>query len=370
MPVTRLRLCSGPGRLLLTAAMLAAAIAPALAQSRNPFSVGISEGGGVATGWTGWLLAQQGWLEHQLALGVKAAKLGTAGIWPLAALSFVYGIFHAAGPGHGKAVLASYMVANERALRRGVSLSFAAAVLQGLVAVVLISLLTLVLHATAQHIKTTASWIETASFLTVVGLGAQLVWRKGRALLRVWGAKKVTTAWLGGGGAIFAAPAASTARLMAPGVGVVAIPAAQVRASSFVCAPAEAAHPDDCRHCVGPDPSEMAGERFDWRQASITVLAAGLRPCSGAILVLVFAVAQGCFAAGAVSVAAMSLGVAITTSVLASCAVLFKAVAGRFVGRRSDTAMIVGAGVEFAAACVVLAAGLLLLTGYALTGLS
>ena len=55
-------------------------------------------------------------------------------------MSFLYGIFHAAGPGHGKAVISSYMVANEETWRRGVVLSFASALLQALVAVVLVGI--------------------------------------------------------------------------------------------------------------------------------------------------------------------------------------------------------------------------------------
>ena len=54
----------------------------------------------------------------------------------LVGLSFAYGVFHAAGPGHGKAVISSYMLANEVALRRGVMLSFVSAFLQAATAIV------------------------------------------------------------------------------------------------------------------------------------------------------------------------------------------------------------------------------------------
>ena len=61
-------------------------------------------------------------------------------MWLLIGLSFAYGIFHAAGPGHGKAVISSYMVANEVALKRGILLSFVSALMQGLTAVVVMLL--------------------------------------------------------------------------------------------------------------------------------------------------------------------------------------------------------------------------------------
>ena len=55
-------------------------------------------------------------------------------------ISFLYGVFHAAGPGHGKAVISSYLVANEETWRRGVVLSFASALLQALVAVAIVGI--------------------------------------------------------------------------------------------------------------------------------------------------------------------------------------------------------------------------------------
>ena len=59
-------------------------------------------------------------------------------VWTLLAISFAYGIFHAAGPGHGKAVISSYLVANQETARRGIVLSFASALMQSLVAVVIV----------------------------------------------------------------------------------------------------------------------------------------------------------------------------------------------------------------------------------------
>jgi len=54
-----------------------------------------------------------------MTASVKALHSDGSAVWGLFGLSFAYGVFHAAGPGHGKALIASYMLANERALRRG-----------------------------------------------------------------------------------------------------------------------------------------------------------------------------------------------------------------------------------------------------------
>jgi nickel/cobalt exporter len=94
------------------------------------------------------------------------------------------------------------------------------------------------------------------------------------------------------------------------------------------------------------------------------VVAVGLRPCSGAILVLVFALAQGLFWAGVVSTFLMGLGTAITVAVIATIAVSAKAWAGRFANTRSGYGLLAMRAIEVGAALVIVAFGALLLTGY------
>ena len=74
-----------------------------------------------------------------------------AGAVVLAALSFIYGVVHAVGPGHGKMVISSYVVANEQTVRRGVVISFIAAALQALTAVALVGILAFALNAQASR---------------------------------------------------------------------------------------------------------------------------------------------------------------------------------------------------------------------------
>jgi len=97
----------------------------------HPFAVGADEGAvSSAQGVSGWILAQESGFYRLLSGAIHAAKQSGTATWGLVALSLGYGIFHAAGPGHGKAVIASYMLANERALRRGLVIAFGAAFLQ------------------------------------------------------------------------------------------------------------------------------------------------------------------------------------------------------------------------------------------------
>ena len=68
------------------------------------------------------------------------------------------------------------------------------------------------------------------------------------------------------------------------------------------------------------------------------MIAAGLRPCSGAILVLVFSAAQGIVLAGVVATLAMALGTALTTGAIAVAAVYAKDVARRFSEKKALSA--------------------------------
>ena len=75
-----------------------------------------------ADGVIGWLFAQQALFYRALAGMIRAAKTDGSAYWGLIGISFLYGIFHAAGPGHGKAVISSYLLANEETWRRGIAL--------------------------------------------------------------------------------------------------------------------------------------------------------------------------------------------------------------------------------------------------------
>jgi nickel/cobalt exporter len=345
-PVFNLRaLC-----LLAALAMLVALAAdPALAQlARRPFALPGGESGGAPTGAAGWILGTAAWLNHLMAGEVKALHEDNSAIWGLIGLSAAYGVFHAAGPGHGKALIASYMFANERALRRGLVLSLLAAILQALVAIALIGVAALIFHATDLGMNRASNFMELASYLGVAAIGGWLVWSKGRALaaaLRLFMANRAAQRALFSNAPwrpALALGAGTRFRVETPGAGV--------------------ASGAECGHTHAPDPQRL-GAGFSWRGAAATVVAAGARPCSGAIVVLTFALTQGLFAAGVVATFAMALGTAATTGALASLAVFAKDAAMRLAARESPRAALVARGLEFAAALCVLAYGLALLLG-------
>ena len=92
---------------------LAGALDAALAQA-GPFGTPRAQAPAPPMGGVlGWIFAKQAEFYRQFSSLIRAAKADGTAAWGLFGLAFLYGIFHAAGPGHGKAVISSYMVANE-----------------------------------------------------------------------------------------------------------------------------------------------------------------------------------------------------------------------------------------------------------------
>ena len=99
-----------------------------------------------------------------------------AATWALMLLSFGYGVFHAAGPGHGKAVISAWLLATENELRRGILISFLSALIQALTAILLVGVLFLVVASVGSTARNVAGVLETASYGLIALLGAYLVW--------------------------------------------------------------------------------------------------------------------------------------------------------------------------------------------------
>ena len=143
---------------------------------RRPFAVGGGEGGGGAeSGITGFLLAEQSRLTHLMSAQVHALHGDPSAAWGLVALGLAYGVFHAAGPGHGKALIASYMMANERSLRRGAVIALLAALLQAVVAIALVGAAGLFFNSTATQMNRAAEWMALVSYCGVAAIGLWLV---------------------------------------------------------------------------------------------------------------------------------------------------------------------------------------------------
>ncbi len=313
--------------------------APAPPAPKSPFGTGLREAAPTAGGVGGMILAAQAQFYRALTGAVAAMKADGAALWSLVTIGFLYGVFHAAGPGHGKGVISAYLLASRRTLLKGLGLSAAAALLQALVAIALVAVMRLLLDATAAGTDLTTAWIERISFIVIAAFGAVLLWRKTAGL-----------------------------------VGDAQHDHGHAHHAHHHDAHHQHAHAGHARehhdhhHGRGHDghvhipPAAVLDRMTAWRDMAAVVVAAGIRPCSGAIILLVFALSQGFFAAGIVATFAMAAGTAITTGALAAVAVLAKGLAVRLAGETATGARAVAA-LEVLAAAFVLVLGLVLLVG-------
>ena len=281
--------------------------------------------------WTRTLvfaLSMQRELQHGLTEAMRAVQhAGPSALWSLTALGFLYGVFHAVGPGHGKVVITTYLATHESRLARGIALSFLASLLQGMTAIAVVGGAALALGRSMRETQHTATLLEAGSYGMVVLLGIYLMWRSGRRLY---------------------------ARTASP------------RAASHDHREHRRAEPDrgglhhadgdahsDCCHAHGPSAADLAAAPSIGHFA-MTVLSVGLRPCSGAILVLVLAATMHLLLAGAAAVVAMSIGTGITVATLAALSVYARRSAlvlaghladgGRRIARAFDLVALLGGG--------------------------
>ncbi|MEW9614098.1 nickel/cobalt transporter [Shinella sp. S4-D37] len=333
-------LMRGRALVLLTLTLVIAATA-GLAHAQSPLGIGSAEPGFNTTGTFGslfgWINAQQQGFYRAMTGALKEMRENPWAASTLVGLSFAYGVFHAAGPGHGKAVISSYMLANEVELKRGVLLSFLSSILQGIVAILLVGAAYLFLRGTTVSMTDATRALEIGSYALIALFGAWLLFRKLRPAQRrasTLGAQAVEVHDHGHHGQ------------------------AHHHDAGEICA--------TCGHAHAPDPSLLKGERFALREAWSAIVAVGLRPCSGALIMLSFALLNGLYLGGLLAVLAMSIGTAITVSTLAILAVTAKGAAVRFAGSGSAAAR-VGTAIEIGGAALVMVLGVLLL-GAALQG--
>lgn len=336
------------------------------AQAQSSLGIGAAEPSIAPVGFGGalidWVNQKQQGFYRALTGALKAMRTDPWQMWGLVSLSFLYGVFHAAGPGHGKAVISSYMIANEVALKRGVLLSFLSSFMQAVTAVVVVTAAYFVLRGASISMTEATRFLETASYALIAAFGFWLLSRKLLSLAR-------------------SAPLSSGLQ-----------PAAAMAHSHSDHAHAyhhdhhhhEGAHhhhdhhdqdhgghghhhhhgPDEvcssCGHAHMPDPKLISGSDLSLREAWGAVIAVGLRPCSGALIVLTFSILNGLWLAGVASAFAMAIGTAITVSALATLAVTAKGVAVRLSGAAMGGR--VATVIELLGATTVMALGLLLLT--------
>ena len=267
--------------------------------------------GAVATGLfedpAQWLREKQRDLSAALGGSLRGIR-GDAPLWAawsLVLISFGYGVLHAAGPGHGKAVISAWLLATESELKRGVLIAFLSSIVQALSAIAIVSAALFVFSAAISTTRAAAGVLQSASFAMIGAMGLYLVWTALR-------------------------------------------PKAHAHSHATPAAGHHGQHQDDhhgrahhhnddhhdhanCGHSHAPEPMDMRGELSFAKAASMS-FAIGIRPCTGAILVLLAAYPLGLYWAGILAAFAMAAGTFITVSIIAALTVYSKQLALKFAG--------------------------------------
>jgi len=306
--------------------------------SGNPFA-------GPLGGIFAWVAFYQAEFYRALTEALANVKDSGHAFILLAGLSFLYGIFHAVGPGHGKAVITSYLLASHQTVRRGVVISFAAALMQGFTAIAIVLIAAVLLRATAIGMTRATDWFEIASYALIVAVGAWLLWIKAAGLHHHHSHAHA-----------HAGRDHRNSHQDRP------IGNATSRHQTCEVDHDHSHEAHDCGHSHAPDPRLLV-QPLTLSRAWVATFAVGIRPCSGAIIVLVFALSQNLLLVGIGSVLVMALGTFLTVSVLAALAVFAKDMALRFASLELNAARRITRILEIGGALAVLLLGLTLVGG-------
>ncbi|ANG93757.1 nickel/cobalt transporter [Enterobacteriaceae bacterium 155047] len=235
--------------------------------------------------------------------------------------SFLYGVLHALGPGHGKIVITTWLATHPSKLKSSIGLTLASSLLQGIVAIVLVVVVLTLLKLPARQLHLSSFWLEKGSYALVGVLGLLLCWRALKKL-----------------------------RLL-------------VRKPVFKTFTPHHVHDAHCGcgHQHLPTQAQLqSGE--DWRARLMIILSMGMRPCSGAIMVLLFSKVIGVFSWGVISALAMAAGTSLTITSLALLVHSFRQLAVKLSGNATPvlwkqvgwTTLALAGGVILLAAAVTL----------------
>ena len=282
---------------------------PAAAPTSRPGDVAMPlPGTGVFNGMLQKLAHQQMLLNERISHQFKAVRdtgSGTA-FFTILALAFFYGVLHAAGPGHGKSIVAAYFVANEARWTSGVVMGGLISLLQGLTAIVVVFLLSLVLKTSQMAVENNGAMVEFISYGLVVAIGLVLFYR-----------------------------------------------AVTGKGHNHHHGPVSFGHDHhghdhghghdheyhDCGHDHPHDPGHHAHARVaaggSFRR--ILTLAAGVAPCASAIIIMLFALANGAMLVGTIAVLSLSLGMGLTVSAIGVLSILARGLMKRFAGGETAT---------------------------------
>ena len=228
---------------------------------------------------TAWAAQGQRAAQNALAGSVRALRGGD--LWALAGLlglAFAYGVFHAAGPGHGKVLIGGYGVARRVRLVPLAGLALVSSLAQATVAVVLVYVGVALFDLTRAAVVDAAEGaMLTASHVGVGLIGLWLAWRGARGLMRR-----------------------------------AAVQDHHDHHARDHHHHHAHAHGEACNHRHGPTIEEIEAVT-GWREGVALVAGIAARPCTGALLLLILTWQMGIGWAGIAGTYAMGIGTALVT---------------------------------------------------------
>ncbi|MBS0124624.1 nickel/cobalt transporter [Thetidibacter halocola] len=232
-----------------------------------------------------WAAEGQRAAQNAMAQGLRALRAGDPGaLTALLTVCFGYGFFHAAGPGHGKLLIGGYGVAQAVPLARLSGLALASSLAQAGSAVALVyGALWLLGWGRSEMEGLAEAWLAPLSHAAIAAIGLWLVARGAR---RLWGARVVHHKAHDHG-----------------------------HSGDGIC--------ESCGHAHGPTVEEAASVR-NWRDAALLIGAVAIRPCTGALFLLILTWRMDLVWQGIAGTVAMALGTASVTLAVAVAAVSFR----------------------------------------------
>ncbi|MCE9994158.1 nickel/cobalt transporter [Enterobacter asburiae] len=214
-----------------------------------------------------WCLASQITLHRYLVMYLLQLNNHqySGGLWLLTG-AFFYGVLHAIGPGHGKFIVTTYLSTNKESLLAARVVPFIGSLMQGVSAILFVFILAVGFNLASGDLSTSRWYVEKISAVMIGAFGAFVIYQALKSLR----------------------PPKMTVRAIKP----------------------LHQHDEQCgcgHHGVGADLAQG-----DWKTRLGVILAIGARPCSGAIMILMFSNALGIVTWGMAAVMTMALGTALS----------------------------------------------------------
>ena len=226
----------------------------------------------------------------------------------LTGLSFIYGILHSLGPGHGKLIVSTYIATHPTKVKISLTLTILSALLQAIVAIALVSALLVIFNSSMHEVNSEANRFVTLSFYAVVILGLVIVWRNLHTLWKAFPFRQQQT------------------------IKINAIKPMRVDSKASTSLTEEHPDSDTCgrghKHFAD---AEVINSASSFKEYLVIILSIGIRPCTGAIMVLLFANMVDMYWLGVVGAFVMAIGTALTTSIIAIMTITGRQLVRRYI---------------------------------------